>query len=87
LHRAQFQLVQAVNQEIDRLFSLARKQAFQGDLFEHLKVSEDVTVYNTFEFKAGVYPTKKPYRGSWKFKKHFYAQVDDLIEKTSTGTF
>lgn len=87
LHRAQFQLAQAVNQEIDRLFSLARKQAFQGDLFEHLKVSEDVTVYNTFEFKAGVYPTKKPYRGSWKFKKHFYAQVDDLIEKTSTGTF
>lgn len=87
LHRAQFQLVQAVNQEIDRLFSLARKQAFQGDLFEHLKVNEDLTVYNSFEFKAGIYPTKKPYRGSWKFKKHFYAQVDDLNEKTSTGAF
>ena len=32
-----------------------------------------------------MYPVKKPYRGSFKFKKHFYAQIDDLKEKTDGG--
>lgn len=85
LHRAQFQLAQAVNDEINRLFSLARKKAFQSDLFEHLKVSESVTQHNSFEFKAGIYPVRKPYRGSYKFSKHFYTQIDDLKEKTDAG--
>ena len=85
LHRAQFQLAQAVNDEINRLFSLARKKAFQSDLFEHLKVSETITPYNSFEFKAGIYPVRRPYRGSFKFEKHFYGQIDDLKEKTNSG--
>ncbi len=85
LHRGQFQLAQAVNDEINRLFSLARKKAFQSDLFEHLKVSETTTTYNSFEFKAGIYPVRRPYRGSFKFEKHFYGQIDDLKEKTNSG--
>lgn len=86
LHRAQFQLVQAINTELNRLFSLARTKAFQGDLFDNLIVSNELTQENTFEFKSGIYPVRKPYRGSYKFNKHFYAQIDDLREKTDSGT-
>lgn len=85
LHRAQFQLAQAINEEINRLFNLARKKAFQSDLFENLIVSENITQQNSFEFRAGVYPVRRPYRGSYKFSKHFYAQIDDLKEKTDSG--
>jgi len=85
LHRAQFQLALAITHELDRLFELARKKAFQSDLFEELKVAPDLKLENSFEFKRGIYPVKKPYRGSYKFKKHFYAQIDDLKEKTESG--
>lgn len=85
LVRAQFQLVRAINIEIDRLFELARKQAFQGDLFGKMAVAPVPNVFNQFEFKAGIYPVRKPYRGSYEFSKHFYAAIDDLKEKTSTG--
>ncbi|WP_180134631.1 DEAD/DEAH box helicase [Acinetobacter sp. YH12070] len=85
LHRAQFQLSLAVSNELDRLFELARKKAFQGDLFSQLQVANESKLENSFEFKRGMYPVKKPYRGSFKFKKHFYAQIDDLREKTDGG--
>lgn len=85
LHRAQFQLALAVSAELDRLFELARHQAFQGDLFSHLQVSSQLDAYHAFEFKVGQYPVRKPYRGSWKFKNHFYTQIDDLREKTDSG--
>lgn len=85
LHRAQFQLSLAVSNELDRLFELARKKAFQGDLFSQLQVANEPQLENSFEFKRGMYPVKKPYRGSFKFKKHFYAQIDDLREKTDGG--
>lgn len=85
LHRAQFPLSLAVSNELDRLFELARKKAFQGDLFSQLQVANELKLENSFEFKRGMYPVKKPYRGSFKFKKHFYAQIDDLREKTDGG--
>ena len=85
LVRAQFQLVRAVNIEIDRLFELARKKAFQGELFSKMSVAPTLSAFNQFEFKAGVYPVRKPYRGSYEFAKHFYTAIDDLKEKTSTG--
>ena len=85
LVRAQFQLVRAVNIEIDRLFELARKKAFQGELFSKMSVSPTLSAFNQFEFKAGVYPVRKPYRGSYEFAKHFYTAIDDLKEKTNTG--
>lgn len=85
LHRAQFQLAQAVSHELDRLFQMARKKAFQTDLFQHLQVSSSVDAAHAFEFKTGVYPVKKPYRGSYKFEKHFYTQIHDLKEKTEAG--
>lgn len=85
LVRAQFQLVRAVNIEIDRLFELARKKAFQGELFSKMGVAPTLSAFNQFEFKAGVYPVRKPYRGSYEFAKHFYTAIDDLKEKTNTG--
>lgn len=85
LHRAQFQLVQAIKEELNRLSHLARKRAFQTDMFDLLAVSENVTEENSFEFRAGIYPVKKPYRGSYKFRNHYYAQIDDLREKTEKG--
>lgn len=85
LVRAQFQLVRAINIEIDRLFELARKKAFQGDLFNKMAVAPFPNVFNQFEFKAGVYPVRKPYRGGYEFKKHFYSAIDDLKEKTFAG--
>ncbi|NOU41830.1 MAG: DEAD/DEAH box helicase family protein [Methylotenera sp.] len=85
LVRAQFQLARAVNAEINRIFELARKQAFQGELFNKMSVAPIATAFNQFEFKTGVYPVRKPYRGSYEFAKHFYTAIDDLKEKTSTG--
>lgn len=70
---------------MNRLFGLARTKAFKGDLFDNLIVSDELTQENTFEFKAGIHPVRKPYRGSYKFNKHFYAQIDDLREKTDSG--
>lgn len=86
LHRAQFQLAAAVGHELDRLFEIARHKAFQTDLFSQLKVDPTQSPHSRFEFKAGIYPVRKPYRGSFKFSKHFYSAIDDLNEKTTTGS-
>ncbi|MDZ4153231.1 MAG: restriction endonuclease subunit R, partial [Methylicorpusculum sp.] len=85
LVRAQFQLVRAINLEIDRLFEIARRKAFQGELFGKMAVAPIPDAFNQFEFKPGVYPVRKPYRGSYEFSKHFYSAIDDLKEKTSMG--
>lgn len=85
LVRAQFQLARAINDEIDRLYELARKKACQGDLFGKMAIAPTLDAYNQFAFKAGFYPVRKPYRGSFEFQKHFYMQIDDLREKTASG--
>lgn len=85
LLRAQFQLRQAVRNEIERLFELARSEAFQGDLFGKMTVAPEPESWHQFEFKAGDYPVRNPYRGSYEFQKHFYEQIDDLREKTKDG--
>ncbi|MDE2422569.1 MAG: restriction endonuclease subunit R, partial [Gammaproteobacteria bacterium] len=85
LVRAQFQLRQAVRNEIERLFELARSEAFQGDLFGKMTVAPEPEAWHQFEFEAGEYPVRKPYRGGFEFKKHFYQQIDDLREKTKDG--
>ncbi|TQC96255.1 restriction endonuclease subunit R [Moraxellaceae bacterium AER2_44_116] len=85
LIRSQFQLRQAVRNEIERLFELARSEAFQSDLFGKMTVAPQPETWQQFEFKAGIYPVRKPYRGSYEFGKHFYQQIDDLREKTKDG--
>lgn len=85
LLRTQFQLAQAVREEINRLLTVSREEAFQGELFAQMTVCPEPAAWNQFEFKAGSYPVKQAYRGSWEFKKHFYAQIDDLREKRQDG--
>jgi type III restriction enzyme len=85
LVRAQFQLSLAVRNEIDRLFVLARSEAFQSDLFGKMTIAPTPEPWNQFEFKPGIYPVRKPYRGSYEFSKHFYSQIDDLREKKKDG--
>jgi type III restriction enzyme len=38
-----------------------------------------------FNFKAGEYPARNLYRGSYEFKKHYYPEIHDLKEKTAAG--
>ena len=85
LQRAQFQLAQAVKLELDRLIALARKKAFQSELFEKMTIAPLADAFNQFEFKAGRYSVKNPYRGSYQFSKHFYVAIEDLREKTTMG--
>lgn len=85
LIRCQFQLAQAIREEISRLLTVARTEAFQGELFEQMTVAPELGQYNQFEFKAGQYPVRQAYRGSYAFNKHFYGQIDDLREKKTDG--
>lgn len=85
LVRAQFQLVQAIKQEIERLFSLAREEAFQSDFFHLMSVPPEPEPWQVCQFQAGVYPVRVPYRGSYEFNKHFYPQIEDLREKKKDG--
>ena len=85
LVRAQFQLVQAIKQEMERLFSLAREETFQSDFFHLMTVPPQPEPWQTCQFQAGVYPVRVPYRGSYEFSKHFYPQIEDLREKKKDG--
>lgn len=85
LFRTKHQLAQAIKEEINLLFTLARTEAFQGELFAEMMICPEPAAWNQFEFKTGIYPLRHPYTGSFEFKKHFYAQIDDLAEKTKNG--
>lgn len=85
LQRAKFALKNAISDKINELSKTARKDAFQGDLFGRLTVADELTAANSFEFKRGIYPVRRPYQGSYEFSKHFYEQIDDLKEKRSDG--
>jgi type III restriction enzyme len=81
LLRSQFQLAQAVRAQINIILVKTRTEAFQTDLFGQMSIAPEPAAWNQFEFKAGRYPVRDAYRGSYEFKKHFYAQIDDLREK------
>ena len=85
LLRAQFQLAQAVREQINLILVKTREEAFQTDLFGQMSIAPEPAGWNQFEFKAGRYPVRTAYRGSFEFKKHFYAQIDDLREKRKDG--
>ena len=85
LLRSQFQLAQAVREQINLILVKTREEAFQTDLFGQMSIAPEPAAWNQFEFKAGRYPVRTAYRGSFEFKKHFYAQIDDLREKRKDG--
>lgn len=85
LQRAKFTLEKAIKGKIDELSQLARKKAFQSDLFGQLTIADEVSYANSFEFRKGIYPVRHPYQGSYSFHKHFYETIDNLTEKTKDG--
>lgn len=85
LVRARFQLVQALEKEIDRLRQLAMDKGFQGRLLEMTVPSVDEMAHYSFQFQPGMYPARNCYRGSYEFGKHYYPEIHDLREKTAAG--
>jgi len=85
LVRARFQLVQAIDKEIERLRRLAMDKGFQGRLVDMtLPAAEDLAHYS-FRYQPGMYPARNCYRGSYDFNKHYYPEIHDLREKTAAG--
>lgn len=85
LVRARFPLAQAIDKEIGRLRKAAMQKGFQGRLFDMTVPSTENLVHRSFHFEPGRYPARNCYRGSYNFDKHFYDQIHDLRETTSTG--
>lgn len=85
LVRARFQLAQAVSKEIERLRELAMAKGFQARLFEMSVPPVENSMHYSFEYKAGMYPARECYQGSYEFEKHFYPVIHDLREKTEAG--
>ncbi|MCV9981733.1 DEAD/DEAH box helicase [Burkholderia pseudomallei] len=85
LVRARFPLAQAIDKEIERLRKVAMQKGFQGRLFDMTVPSTESLAHRSFQFEPGRYPARNWYRGSYDFNKHFYDQIHDLRETTSTG--
>ncbi|MBB6580916.1 DEAD/DEAH box helicase family protein [Ralstonia solanacearum] len=85
LVRARFQLAQAIDKEVGRLRKAAMQKGFQGRLFDMTVPSTESLAHRSFQFEPGRYPARNCYRGSYEFAKHFYDQIHDLRETTSTG--
>ncbi|MBR8225029.1 DEAD/DEAH box helicase [Burkholderia ambifaria] len=85
LVRARFPLAQAIDKEIGRLRKAAMQKGFQGRLFDMTVPSIEELAHRSFHFEPGRYPARNCYRGSYEFRKHFYDQIHDLRETTSTG--
>lgn len=85
LVRARFQLIQALDKEIDRLRRLAMDKGFQGRLFDMTVPAIEEMAHYSFRFQPGMYPARNCYRGSYEFSKHYYPEIHDLREKTAAG--
>lgn len=87
LIRARHQLKDAVDREIQRRRHLAIQKGFQLKLgtFQAAPPLEASFRY-AFEFHPTNYPGRPPfYKGSYKFRKHYYPVIHDLHEKTPGG--
>ncbi|OHV00377.1 hypothetical protein BLA34_12320 [Ralstonia solanacearum] len=85
LVRSRFQLAQAIDKEIGRLRKAAMQKGFQGRLFDMTVPPMESLAHRSFRFEPGRYPARNCYRGSYEFPKHFYDEIHDLRENTSTG--
>lgn len=80
LWRAKFVLARKLVEQIKSLKAKEAKKAYQQFLFEP-EARADVSFEQAFEFKDGMYDGQKPYRGKFKFKKHFIEIVPELDGK------
>lgn len=85
LIRGKSPLSTSITNEIERLRDLAIKKGFQLRLMDMVVPSPQEATQFSFQFKAGEYPARNLYRGSYEFRKHFYPVIHDLKEKTAAG--
>lgn len=81
LVRAQFQLSQQIIARVDTMQAKARTTGFQQLLFGTSESMLATSPDWTFEFRAGAYPARNPYGGSWRLDKHFFPVIADLKVK------
>jgi type III restriction enzyme len=85
LVRGKSPLSTAITQEIGRLRDISIKKGFQLRLADMSLPTSEEMAHFSFSFKAGEYPARNLYRGSYEFHKHFYPEIHDLKEKTAAG--
>jgi type III restriction enzyme len=78
LVRAQFQLSQQIIARVEIMQAKARALGFQQLLFGTSESALAMSPNWMFEFKAGSYPSRNPYSGSWRFDKHYFPVIADL---------
>ncbi len=77
LWRAKFVLGRKLTAKIKELKETEAKKAYQQYLFEP-EAKPSITFDDGFDFKDGMYDGQKPYRGKFKFKKHFLEIVPEI---------
>lgn len=77
LWRAKFVLGRKLMAKIKELKEIEAKKAYQQYLFAP-EAKPSITFDDGFVFKDGMYEGQKPYRGKFKFKKHFLEIVPEI---------
>ncbi len=77
LWRAKFVLGRKLVEEINELKSIEAKKAYQQYLFAP-EAKADISFKEKFIFTDDMYDGQKPYRGKFRFKKHFLEIVPEI---------
>lgn len=77
LWRAKFVLARKLADRIRDIKAAEAKKAYQQYLFTP-DAKPNISFDNVFAFRDGMYDGQKPYRGNFKFKKHFLALVPEF---------
>lgn len=77
LWRAKFVLGRKLVEQIKHLKKIEASKAYQEFLFAP-EAKTDISFEDTFEFYEGMYDGQKPYRGKFKFKKHYLEIVPEI---------
>lgn len=80
LWRAKFVLGRKLAEQIKALKAKEAGKAYQRYLFEP-DAKAEVTFNQGFEFRDGMYDGQKPYRGKFRFKKHYLDPVPEIDGK------
>jgi type III restriction enzyme len=83
LIQGKYRLAKAITGKINDYRKAARSNGYQDSLFG-TKASPEVNFTYSFTFKPDQYPATFFYRGSFKFKKHYYGN-DRVGELKNTG--
>lgn len=82
LWRAKFVLGRKLVEQIKVIKAREASKAYQQYLFAP-EAKAEVSFDQAFEFKDGMYDGQKPYRGKFKFKKHYLYPVPEIDGKDS----